>query len=147
MGTPLSVTLSPRPARGLFLAAVLSVCAVFSLACMDQIAPMTTEQLCDDVLYAIDARIYECEGDEDAAVEAFHALQQQATCTAVWTTHDDVDAQYGCVEAVSVVPCDDVAALETDLGAWMAVDSSCDGLFSVSGSSSDTGSAGDSGSL
>ena len=117
----------------------LGVLAGFSLGCIAQLTPMSTEQLCDDVIYAIDARIFTCEGDEDAALAAYAALEEQAQCTASWTTHDDVDAQYGCVAGMSAVSCEDAAAFGDDLTAWLAADAACAGLFTASGGSADTG--------
>lgn len=117
----------------------LGLLAGFSLGCIAQLTPMSTAQLCDDVLYAIDARVYACDGDEDAALAAFEALTAQAQCTAVWADHDDVDAQYGCVSGMSSVSCDDAATFGEDLSAWLASEPACDGLFSASGGATDTG--------
>lgn len=125
--------------RVISLKVTLGVLAGSSLGCIAQLTPMSTEQLCDDVLYAIDARIFSCGGDEDAALAAYAALQSQAQCTATWTTHDDVDTQYGCVAGMAAISCEDAALFGDDLTAWLAAEPYCAGLFTVSGGSADTG--------
>lgn len=101
--------------------------------------PLTGEDVCDDVVLAVAARVATC-ADDPAAAEGAEDLFDHLDCLPADLDDEEIEVwvrgYYDCVGAMSSVPCD--SALEyQDLAAfWLAQDFHCAQIW---GDESDTG--------
>lgn len=109
------------PRLGLMLLPLwLSSCGSFE--------PVTAQDLCDEVGYAIAAKTLECSGDADQANRAYEDYRAQSSCPG---GNEPVEVgTTSCSEEVLNVSCDTVNVAIDDLGSW--VPSSCGALNSGS---------------
>ncbi len=102
--------------------------------------PLTGEDVCDDVVLAIAARVATCA--DDPAAEDTEDLFDDLDCLAADVDDEEiavwVRGYYDCVGAMSSVPCDAALEFKDRAPFWLAQDFHCATIW---GLESDTGVA------
>ena len=98
----------------------------FSLACTAQYKTIDEQVICDEVGFAISARVHACTGDEARALAHHDAFNTGFSCKQGWFDDwDETEDAYSCATTMGAVSCADAAELGTDIAAWLALDEDC----------------------
>jgi len=120
----------------------VSIIGVIATAhgCIDQLKPLTPDDVCASAGYSVAARTMECQGDEATAVARYEAVQA-LPCRAEWPELNGGDEHLTCAVSLGALPCPTVEALGDDIEGWLAIEPSCGLVFGADASSTaDTGS-------
>jgi hypothetical protein len=103
--------------------------------------PLTGEDVCEDVVIAVAARVAACAGDSAVAAEvrdSFDDLDCLLESADSGTVDAGFRAWYACPEAIGAVPCDAALDNAEDPAFWLGQEFHC---ASIWGAESDTGAS------
>jgi len=116
--------------RRWFLFSILTACGP---------EPLTGEDVCDDVVLAVAARIATC-ADDPAAAEDAEDLFEDLDCLPAALDDEEIETwargYYDCVGAMASVPCDRALEFQDRAPFWLSQDFHCATIW---GQESDTG--------